>query len=479
MALPVASSLALASEPIFSGTSSPPRSSTGCFLCQRGDLRVTIPELTFKAIPPNEAGNDDVSRKKNNPRIITIHELTCISCSSSSLSERSEESFELKESDIISKGTSVAPVVEIDESSVNAIKELSSWQESVRKLNPCLNSITQIALPGTHDSGTYSIQYPRLSRVPLGGKIAGLLQDYSVTQIKTLKQQAESGVRYFDLRIRSASCSSGFKIHHGIIDGSDCKEQIDSLFMFAQDHQREFFLIKIQFDKDKKEMIDHFYQTIIKSHEQALVSKGNPSEGYDLSQINLDNNSENVLLMTKDKHSYLHKNNEKCWSYKDIVLTKWANTADSAKLKDTNKELIKKKTELNGKLLAISQMQKTALTTAHSNRDAFKSLFEQARSVNENLDDWLVQWVKENKDLVPNIVTSDYFDSFEDGELVYLLIAFNLLDVRNDQIMEEFPVIGHRLIASKKRIEEKKGIKAAATLLLATNKFKKRNKISS
>ncbi|WP_419535847.1 hypothetical protein [Endozoicomonas sp.] len=347
-----------------------------------------------------------------------------------------------------------------------ASKELASWQEKVAKLSREManragkpnvdsnRSIAEMTLHGTHDSGTYSIKFPRLSKVPGLKYIAKLAKNYSVTQTKTISEQLNSGVRYLDLRLRSSSTESGFRIHHGVVNGSDSTTGLGELFEYARQHPKEMVVVKMQFDHDKGDSLDTFYQSFLKNNEALLVKKtdddGNPRSFAD---IKPGEGQGNIVLMTKDKKSHLSSKYDGCWDYKKSTFTKWANTAESSELKNTNKRLLSRKVEAREGKLLINQMQKTSLTTALKNRDAMKSLYEQAETVNSKIDDWLVEWARKDPSIKPNIISSDFFDAFEEGENMYISIAFNLLDVDDGLIKKEFPETADRIIKAKERIK--------------------------
>ena len=344
--------------------------------------------------------------------------------------------------------------------------ELDHWQEKVVRINqrmaeksepdkPHLSpSITDLTLLGSHDSGTYTIKFPKLSKVPGLRYFAKKFEDYSVTQNKTIDGQIKSGVRYLDVRVRSSNTDSGFRIHHGIINGSDCGPELDQLFEFAREHPNEMVVVKIQFDHDKGKSLDKFYEKFLRPNEGLLVKKkGANGHARGLKDIRPGHEQGNIVLMTKDKKDYLPSKYSTCWDYKTSTVTKWANTADTSELKKANRELLERGAEARDGRLLINQMQKTSLTTVHKNKDAKKTLEEQAESVNSELDDWLVAWKRNDKSMQPNIVNLDYVDKYEQGELGFVVIGMNLRpNVDDNLIREEFPENAERIISARKRL---------------------------
>ena len=345
------------------------------------------------------------------------------------------------------------------------IEELSNWQSKVINIYNKMQyrdkkgwglekrAITAMTHHGTHDSGTYTIK-----------KFWTIIEKYSVTQSKTLHEQLSSGIRYLDLRIRSPSFSnirsrffsnkdSGYIIHHGLVDGTDCKPELDQVFDFARSHPDELLIMKIDLKKENLASLENFYKKIIEPHESLLVGKtdelGNTWQLSDIAPGVRERG--NIILMIKDKNNHLSKNFNNCWDYKANTLTEWANTADSEELEEINKSILKRRVTAKDKI-CINQLQKTALTTIHNDIDAGNGLREQAKSVNNKIDDWLVEWAKKDSTLKPNIINTDFFDDFDDSENIFIALAFNLLTVKTSYIKKEFPHCYKRIMASRERI---------------------------
>ncbi len=86
--------------------------------------------------------------------------------------------------------------------------EYSGWMERLYSQDSDVR-LRDIAIPGTHDAGTFSI------------KSLASIEAVSVTQSRDLCQQAKDGIRYFDLRVSNDDDNNKFIIVHGIIRGED------------------------------------------------------------------------------------------------------------------------------------------------------------------------------------------------------------------------------------------------------------------
>ena len=98
--------------------------------------------------------------------------------------------------------------------SMTFLKDLSNWMSELSEDVKVNKNITQIAIPGSHDCGTYSLD----KSLPVGPDEADILQTlgnnpilgptlvkpimyrWSTTQHSAIADQLMSGIRYFDIR---------------------------------------------------------------------------------------------------------------------------------------------------------------------------------------------------------------------------------------------------------------------------------------
>ena len=93
--------------------------------------------------------------------------------------------------------------------------------------------ITDVSLPGTHDSGaTHSI-----------ADVAGKCQDISI------KTQLDIGVRFFDLRLQLVN--DEFKIVHSFVDQNlKFSSVVDDMYNFIKENSSEFLIISVKQEKN-------------------------------------------------------------------------------------------------------------------------------------------------------------------------------------------------------------------------------------
>jgi hypothetical protein len=134
---------------------------------------------------------------------------------------------------------------------------LSDWMASLPALSAL--PLTQIPIPGTHDSGSYGIT----ARSPwaLTGKdqfgvlteLPEFLQDLVVkpiaagwgkTQSKDLYEQFDDGIRYVDLRLTNEPDGQVY-LEHGL-RSVPFTEVVDDIGAFATEHPREVLVVYVQ-----------------------------------------------------------------------------------------------------------------------------------------------------------------------------------------------------------------------------------------
>jgi Phosphatidylinositol-specific phospholipase C, X domain len=98
-------------------------------------------------------------------------------------------------------------------------------------------SLGEIVLPGTHDSGSYSIEtFTPFSAV-------GRTQNVSVVE------QLHRGARFLELRI--AGSGKNVNIFHGCLKGSLFERVLDDITLFCQDFPGEFIVLQVVAEYDR------------------------------------------------------------------------------------------------------------------------------------------------------------------------------------------------------------------------------------
>jgi hypothetical protein len=135
--------------------------------------------------------------------------------------------------------------------------DLANWMAELPSLSTL--PLTQLPIPGTHDSGSYGIT--RTSPWALTGadqfgfltELPGFLQDLIVkpiaagwgkTQSKDLYEQFTDGIRYVDLRLTNEPDGTVY-LEHGL-RSVPFADAVDDIAAFATEHPKEALIIYIQ-----------------------------------------------------------------------------------------------------------------------------------------------------------------------------------------------------------------------------------------
>lgn len=125
---------------------------------------------------------------------------------------------------------------------------LNNWMEDLMPLIHDL-PITQIKIPGTHDSATYAITgESRAASCQKSAKFTQLTVDprqWTLTQKKSIAQQLAMGCRFFDIRVSFEDKEGRFFTHHGLLAKS-LPHELKAVKDFLELHPFEFIIIKIK-----------------------------------------------------------------------------------------------------------------------------------------------------------------------------------------------------------------------------------------
>ncbi|HET9240449.1 MAG TPA: phosphatidylinositol-specific phospholipase C domain-containing protein [Oligoflexus sp.] len=151
---------------------------------------------------------------------------------------------------------------------------LSLWTQAFAQVNPSdwmseiyahkpEQALRQIIIPGTHDTGTDQMTSGSGAASALEGimKIApkGAVVAWSKTQDRSMGQQLEDGIRYFDMRVENTP--SGWMTYHGLLSNR-LTDMLAELAAFFENHPHEIVLLDFQslvnFNNDVTELVSYF-----------------------------------------------------------------------------------------------------------------------------------------------------------------------------------------------------------------------------
>ena len=145
----------------------------------------------------------------------------------------------------------------------------SNWMKSLgSKISS--KTIFEIAIPGSHDSCTYSITdqsgfspdapafVDYIKNIPgISAIVKKVVADWAITQGRTVTEQLNDGIRYFDLRTCLNTDDDNMYIVHAMY-GMNVFDVIDEISAFTKANTEEIVLLDF----------NHFYEMTNSSHDQ-------------------------------------------------------------------------------------------------------------------------------------------------------------------------------------------------------------------
>ena len=194
--------------------------------------------------------------------------------------------------------------------------------------------LKDLAIPGSHDSGTFFLDQtaelgpdepPMIHNLAsVFGKLAkNVVYNWSVTQTLNIYEQLMAGIRYLDLRVAFRAQNKEFRIVHGLY-GCEIEEVMQDIKLFVTEHPKEIVIMDF----------NHFYNMEDEAHHRLADSLlgmfgeilRNPGkDGANVTLQELWANEEKVIIFYQN--SDVVKSYPCFWS-SNLICSPWANTAD-------------------------------------------------------------------------------------------------------------------------------------------------------
>lgn len=298
--------------------------------------------------------------------------------------------------------------------------------------------LNQIFIPGTHDSGTYSLSdtIAKNAEIPtelnylkylfgLGYIVNSVVKKLSIAQDRTIEQQLNDGIRFLDLRVSYNDSKKDFYIVHGLF-GPPLADVLAQIKTFAERRQREILIIQIgdmrympNGEKDYAELARRFKDAFAG---RIFLRSDVTGPSATLNQLWAKNKQ---IFLIHDRYDQMHNLSndykEIMWP-RDFLLSKWANKDNVQELKATLDTFMRERPDKgNGNNFNVVQSQLTP------NADTIKkslipfshnpgSLKELADLVKAQLSSWLANW----QPITPNIIILDYADEKTSEQIIKL-----------------------------------------------------------
>ncbi|KAM7538150.1 hypothetical protein Aperf_G00000072228 [Anoplocephala perfoliata] len=259
--------------------------------------------------------------------------------------------------------------------------------------------LSKLAIPGSHDSCSYSIDYTCdlsedndafLVLIFLGDIGKEISARWGRTQDANLSEQLSAGIRYFDLRVLHRESDNVFYFVHGQF-AKDLLSELFDIRLFLREHPKEVVILDFNhlycFQSDA---LSRFVRYLIEVFETMLAPR---SERIPSLKELWEKGHQVICLLPEQSESPL------MWS-RDKITSPWPDTDDVDRLM----EFIKLHPSSEGNLFHVTQgvlTPKTDYLLLH----LASNLLELAAPASERVIKWLEEEVPKNQ---RNIIIIDF-----------------------------------------------------------------------
>lgn len=227
-----------------------------------------------------------------------------------------------------------------------------TWMKELAEKNPDIK-VRELILPGTHDTGTYSI-----SKFKCCSNIA-------ITQTQSVYEQLCSGVRYIDIRLAgNGTKRESINIFHGPMMGTKYINILDQIAQFSKENPSEFVLIDLIFEYGKKltdEQKNYIYEITIEKLGDRVVNQSH-SGAFNISSMKIKDvveHERSILLMVQHKLTNFKDKDGRTPNFSsngffprnDKFVDQWHNTNNPDKLMEKNIKHLKDKSNIGYKFV--------------------------------------------------------------------------------------------------------------------------------
>lgn len=330
-------------------------------------------------------------------------------------------------SEINSKGEE-----EISDQSFGVIQTKQNWMEQLFGKRSDIK-LSEVAIPGTHNSGTYSIS-PSSSAAPGESSmydeigIRDITASWARCQTNNLTQQLKDGIRYLDLRIAFNGDDQAIIVHG--LESITLKNALDEINVFVKSNPLEIVLVAYKLSdkyeatissEQKRDKISAIDQAITKVfHTRAVISGDINFTFADLWQRN-----QSVVIIKRqivkwfDKRTqddlfnaaqdYLNRSTDGTLFGIDLILTP---TSDDILRNLTGNKIV------DGIIGGVKDVGETVVETGKDVIDSvsgffltggeYNRLYNWEKETLQASNEWLKTWNLNGRRI--NIVTTDFYD---------------------------------------------------------------------
>ena len=276
----------------------------------------------------------------------------------------------------------------------------SDWVTELYKGRP-ETLISELILPGTHDSGSYKItaDSPPASGAPsLYSRFGGVAASWAKTQDKDLGQQLLDGIRYLDLRIDEYE--GELVLIHGLVS-CPLKAELLGVRDFAKKHPKEPVVLDIQ-DMPPPGAYEELDELLLELFSEHLYQAKGPPKDWSLESVWETGRS--LITLSADQ-SFSRKGAR--YQHRSVLDSVWTNTRDVESLKRGLDQRIssRDRSRLQCAYLTFTPTSSTIASDSFRGRRGLRGISEKLFKLPGK---WLPRWLDEGSH--PNIISVDYYD---------------------------------------------------------------------
>lgn len=299
-----------------------------------------------------------------------------------------------------------------DEQAPAADVKVSDWVAELYKERP-ETRISDLILPGTHDSGSHKItsDSPPASGAPsLYSRFGGIAAAWAKTQDNGLGQQLQDGIRYLDLRIDEHE--GELVLIHGLVS-CPLKGELLGVLDFAKSHPREPVVLDIQ-DMPPRRAHEELDELLLELFSEQLYQATGPPKEWSLESIWKTGRS---LITLSSDQSFSRKGSR--YQHRSVLDSVWTNTRDIESLKSGLDQRIgsRDRSRLQCAYLTFTPTSSTIAADGFRGGRGLRGL---SKKLFKLPGEWLPLWLDEG--FHPNIISVDYYDK---TDVVEAAIAAN------------------------------------------------------
>ncbi|MGV3344987.1 hypothetical protein ACGVWS_04300 [Enterobacteriaceae bacterium LUAb1] len=280
---------------------------------------------------------------------------------------------------------------------------------------PGTTRLSQIAMLGSHDAGTYAFSSRRNGWTSTGARLPQAFK----TQKLDLCDQAKAGARYFDIRV-AKNGKDKFSFFHGpSVAGrkkntteGDAKQDVEKLLRYAAGHKENFYLLKMVFKTSS--VANEFLNKVLRPFNAHFITSDDTTSlgNATVDLLKREHKKKNIAILVKDYDKYQAEEDNSYWDYEKQTATKWANRVSAQATAEEIQALHSQPQPENKLVVAQTNMPFASLAHGEISGGVKDNLFSNGHILADKIH--AIQQNSNGENVTSlNIVSCDYIGSEE------------------------------------------------------------------